>query len=78
MATDKEIEDLIAMLDGKIEAGESRVRIRTSNELEQGQMESVHHHGRCDVGSAWATGKVRNEDCIDIPNVDCVDTSKED
>lgn len=67
MATEKEINDLIAMLDGKIEAGESRVRVRVSDEVNAGEMVSVHHHGRCDVGSAWATGKVKNEDCVDVP-----------
>ena len=67
MATEKEIDDLIAMLDGKMENGTGRVRVRTSEDVKEGEMISVHHHGRCDVGSAWATGKVQNEECIDVP-----------
>lgn len=67
MATEKEINDLIKMLDGKIESGEGRVRVRVSDDVDAGEMVSVHHHGRCDVGSAWATGKVKNEDCVDVP-----------
>lgn len=70
MPTDKEIEDLIAMLDGKMESGEGRVKIRISEDLDAGQMTSVHHHGRCDVGSAWANGTVKNEECIDVPYED--------
>jgi len=46
MASEKDIENLMKMLDGKVE---------------------VHHHGRCDVGSAWAKGTVKNPECIDIP-----------
>ena len=32
-----------------------------------GEIKEVHHHGRCDVGSAWAKGTVKNPECIDIP-----------
>ena len=67
MATEKEINDLIAMLDGKVEKGDGRIRVRVSQDVEEGKMVSVHHHGRCDVGSAWATGKVKNEECVDVP-----------
>ena len=67
MATEKEINDLIAMLDGKVEKGDGRIRVRVSQDVEEEKMVSVHHHGRCDVGSAWATGKVKNEECVDVP-----------
>ena len=43
------------------------IRVRVSEDVEAGEMLSVHHHGRCDVGSAWATGKVKNEECVDVP-----------
>lgn len=46
---------LVAMLDGCVSAGESRIQIQ----VVEGQGEVIerrYHHGRCDVGSPWACG----------------------
>lgn len=65
MASDKDIENLIKMLDSKTEAGISRINIQTSDQVVEGQTAEVHHHGRCDVGSCFAKGTVKNLDVDD-------------
>lgn len=62
---ENEIDDIIAFLDGTMEKGVSRLKVQTSEELEEGQMVKQYHHGRCDVGSPWAKGTVSNCDAID-------------
>ncbi|MCQ2549512.1 MAG: hypothetical protein MJ134_05665 [Lachnospiraceae bacterium] len=62
---ENEIDDMIAFLDGTMEKGVSRLKVQTSEELEEGQMVKQYHHGRCDVGSPWAKGTVSNCDAID-------------
>ena len=44
-----------------------------SDGVKDGEVREVHHHGRCDVGSAWAKGTVKNPECVDIPNTDAID-----
>ena len=62
-----DIDEVIRMIDGKMEGGVSRLKVA----VDEGQDENVpveqYHHGRCDVGSPWATGTVRNCDVIDTP-----------
>lgn len=60
-----EIDDVIAMIEGKMNSGVSRLKVGFSDELEEGQKKEAYHHGRCDVGSPWATGTVGNCDAID-------------
>lgn len=46
---------LIAFLDERMQAGESRIRV----EVVEGSGEVIsrqYHHGRCDIGSPWACG----------------------
>lgn len=61
--TEQDIEKIIAMLDGKVEEGASRIKINMSEEQEADSVKEVYHHGRCDVGSPWAKGTVKNFDC---------------
>ena len=61
-----EIDDLINMIEGKMNDGVSRLKVGFSEELPDGQKKEVYHHGRCDVGSPWATGTVGNCDAIDV------------
>lgn len=61
MADGQDIINIIELLDEKVSSGVSRIHI----DVEEGTEESVkenYHHGRCDVGSPWATGKVKNFD----------------
>ena len=60
-----DIDDLINMIEGKMNDGVSRLKVNFSDELQEGQKREAYHHGRCDVGSPWATGTVGNCDAID-------------
>ena len=53
-------EDLIKALDSMMESGVSRLKIDVSDEVTEGEVEKKYHHGRCDVGSPFATGKLFN------------------
>lgn len=53
---EQEITDMVKLLDGFADSGDSRLKINMSDELEEGQVQRVYHHGRCDVGSPWACG----------------------
>lgn len=52
---DSDVEALVAMLDGCVDGGESRIKIEVV--AGDGQIiDRRYHHGRCDVGSPWACG----------------------
>ena len=53
-------DDLIAALDLMMDSGVSRLKIDMSEEVSEGSFEKKYHHGRCDVGSPFATGKLYN------------------
>ena len=59
------IDELIKMIDGKMDSGVSRLSVGFSEEIPNGEKKEAYHHGRCDVGSPWATGSVGNCDAID-------------
>ena len=59
---EKEIDDLVRMLDGFAQSGESRLKINLSEELAEGETRKQHHHGRCDIGSPFACGNAFNAD----------------
>lgn len=52
------IDEVIKMLDSMADAGVSRIKVETSHALEEGEKKKTYHHGRCDVGSPFATGKL--------------------
>ncbi len=60
---DQEIDDIIRMLDSKTENGVSRIKVNVSDEQQEGTGNTQYHHGRCDVGSPWSKGTVRNFGC---------------
>ena len=55
-------DDIVQMIEGKMEKGVSRLSLQFTDELEYGQTKEKYHHGRCDVGSPWAKGTVGNCD----------------
>ena len=63
MPTDAEIEEVIAMLDNKTQEGVSRIGIHRVETEREDFVREVHHHGRCDVGSPFANGSIKNFDC---------------
>lgn len=60
---EQEIDDIISMLDNKTENGVSRIKVNVSDEQQEGTVNTQYHHGRCDVGSPWSKGTVRNFGC---------------
>ena len=52
--------DIINMLDNMMDSGVSRLKIDMSEKVSEGNYEKKYHHGRCDVGSPFATGKLFN------------------
>ena len=60
------LENVMKMLDSMTEAGVSRIKVETSEAVEEGMSQKAYHHGRCDVGSPFATGKLFDlEDTMD-------------
>ena len=54
--SEKDIDNLLNILDNFCEAGESRMKLEVSEELSSGDTKHAYHHGRCDIGSPWAKG----------------------
>lgn len=54
--SEKDIDNLLKILDGFCDAGESRMKLQMSEDLEIGDTKHEYHHGRCDIGSPWAKG----------------------
>ncbi|MCR4739997.1 MAG: hypothetical protein K5886_07025 [Lachnospiraceae bacterium] len=63
MPTDKEIEEVINMLDRKTGEGVSRIGVHRVETEREDFVKEVHHHGRCDIGSPFADGSVGNFGC---------------
>lgn len=61
-----EVDDVIKMLDNLTQSGVSRIKVETSGEIDEGERKKAYHHGRCDVGSPFATGKL-----FDAEEPDC-------
>ncbi|MBO7357360.1 MAG: hypothetical protein J6U37_02385 [Lachnospiraceae bacterium] len=63
---DKKINEIIEMLDSFASSDDkARMKIKMSDELEEGAVKKEYHHGRCDIGSAFARGKT-----FDLNNTD--------
>lgn len=52
------MDEVIKLLDSMSEAGVSRMKVEVSDSVEEGKAQRIYHHGRCDVGSPFATGKL--------------------
>ncbi len=52
----QDIDDIVKMLDDFAQSDTGRLKVKISEELEAGKVEKVYHHGRCDIGSAFACG----------------------
>lgn len=60
MGQEKDVDAIIALLDGYAKAEGSRIKINVV-EGEGNIISKQYHHGRCDVGSPWAKGE-----CFDV------------
>lgn len=54
--SEKDIDNLLEILDGFCSEGESRMKLDVSDEVASGEAMRQYHHGRCDIGSPWARG----------------------
>lgn len=61
MVSDEEIEEIVNMLDRKTIQGISRIGVARVETEREDFVRDVHHHGRCDIGSPFANGTVKNE-----------------
>ncbi len=62
MYQDKDIDEIIRMLDGKTSEGVSRIKVIVDEAADATAVKEEYHHGRCDIGSPWAKGTVGNCD----------------
>lgn len=53
---EQDLEAIIALLDQYSEAGGSRMKLNVV-EGDGEIIDKKYHHGRCDIGSPWATGQ---------------------
>ncbi|MDE5893875.1 MAG: hypothetical protein K2H45_13220 [Acetatifactor sp.] len=53
-----QVDDVMKMLDAMTKTGVSRIKVDVSEGVEEGMSQKAYHHGRCDVGSPFATGKL--------------------
>lgn len=63
----QDIENIIELLDSRVEAEVGRINLHVEDTVSQGETREQYHHGRCDVGSVWANGTVGN---VQIPGCD--------
>lgn len=54
--SEKDIENVLNILEEFCETGEGRMKLEMSEEMKSGEVEHLYHHGRCDIGSPWACG----------------------
>lgn len=52
------VDEVIAALDSMASGGSSRMSIKVSEELMEGESVKAYHHGRCDIGSPFESGKL--------------------
>lgn len=52
----KQIDDMVKLLDGFASSDGSRLKIEMSDDLKEGETKRAYHLGRCDIGSPWACG----------------------
>lgn len=53
-----DLDKVMEMLDLMTEAGVSRIKVEMSDTVGEGTFQKAYHHGRCDVGSPFATGQL--------------------
>lgn len=51
-----DIDNIVNILDSKVEAGISRIKIEIDEDREAGSISERYHHGRCDIASPFDTG----------------------
>ncbi len=62
------LDEVIKMLDSMTDAGVSRIKVETSETVSEENAKKTYHHGRCDVGSPFATGCLYDLEETDAEN----------
>lgn len=52
----QDVENIISLLDERMDSGVSRIKLHVDDTVQEGATLETYHHGRCDVGSVWAKG----------------------
>lgn len=52
-----DIDAVVGLLDRMTAQGDSRIMLNVVQNAQPQSVDRKYHHGRCDVGSPWATGK---------------------
>ncbi len=60
------LDEVIKMLDSMTEAGVSRIKVEVLEKVSEKKAEKTYHHGRCDVGSPFATGRLYDLEEIEV------------
>lgn len=53
-----QVDEIVRMLDQLADNEVSRIKVEISEKEAEGDMKKTYHHGRCDVGSPFAEGKL--------------------
>ena len=54
---EKDIDNLLEILDHFSAAGERRMKLDMSDDMDSGEVKRAYHLGCCDIGSPWARGE---------------------
>ncbi|MCR4961575.1 MAG: hypothetical protein K6A74_08980 [Lachnospiraceae bacterium] len=52
----KNIDEIVSMLDDFARSDEGRMKVKMSETLSEGEKKREYHLGRCDINSPWACG----------------------
>ena len=50
------VNDIVNQIDQMMNGGVSRLKVKMSEDIPEGEMKKEYHHGRCDINSPWACG----------------------
>ena len=64
--SEKDIDNLLNILDSFCEAGEGRMKLEVSEELSSGDTKHAYHHGRCDIGSLLTYWKMADAETTEF------------
>ena len=54
--SDTNVNDIVNQIDQMMSGGVSRLKVKMSEDIPEGEMKKEYHHGRCDINSPWACG----------------------
>ena len=55
-----DIDNVVELIEKQMNSGVSRLKVKVTDAVKEGETKKEYHHGRCDVGSPWAKGTAPN------------------